>query len=120
MSFKTIVVSIALTLLALSGCAVNDALDYKSGTYVSPTVYASFVEQKTKKAEVMSALGEPQKVRNEDGNTIYVYSYDVIAAMPLQPNTNETVVLSFDAKGLLNKKTRTNGNTVSSNPLLGK
>ena len=115
---KSLIVALALFISTLVGCA--SPLDYKSGTSVSPDVYARFIEHKTSKTEVISTLGEPQKVRTEDGNTIYVYSHDVISAVPFQPNTNQTVVFSFDAKGILNKKSRTEGNELSSNPLLGK
>lgn len=112
------IVVVVLFISTLVGCA--SPLDMKNGTFVSPDVYARFVEYKTSKNDVITSLGEPQKVRTEDGNTIYVYSHDVISAVPLQPNTNQTVVFSFDAKGILTKKSRTEGNGLSSNPLLGK
>lgn len=110
------VMALALAVL-LSACS---SLDFKSGTNVTDDAYRSFREGVTRKAQVTDKLGEPQKVRSEDGNTVYVYSFDTVTALPFMPNTNTTVVLTFNSHGVLIKKNRTQGESTSAPPFASK
>lgn len=116
-AFKFVTFIAAVSILSVSACSV---MDYHQGTYVSQQTFNTFQPNTTTLQQVRNQFGEPQKLRSEGKNTIYVYNGDTISANPLSKNKSETVVLTFNQSGILVNKERRENSSVSSNPLLSR
>lgn len=63
----------------LSGCqSIENLTSHKRGTNVTQEQIASFTINKTKREDIVTALGEPQKIGMEEGKKVIEYHYQEI------------------------------------------
>ncbi|WP_408601459.1 hypothetical protein [Pseudomonas sp. PLMAX] len=103
---KNILLSAAvLSLAMLGGCAqvgsITKKLDYTTGTPVTDQQMQSFKKGKTTQDQVVAAIGYPASKAEVTGKEVWSYPYSLIAALPFQPNKQETTVFEWSSKGVL-------------------
>jgi outer membrane protein assembly factor BamE len=96
----------SLSVVLLSGCAavqkVADKLDAKSGTHVTNEKLATFVKGKTRKEDVIAAIGYPPSKNEVSGSEVWSYPYTLITALPMVgENKSETTVFEFNKAGVM-------------------
>lgn len=107
---------VALTVATMAGCS---ALDHKTGTQISQETLNSFTKGKTRREDVIAAIGQPPRKSEVMGKEVWNYTFTRIAAMPFQPNEHEDAVFEFDKKGVLLNAYKTSGSAgQSGNALL--
>lgn len=115
---------VAALFVAVTGCSqiakVSAPLDYTTGVNVSAAQMATFVDNKTTKNDVISAIGQPGSKSEVAGNEIWSYGYTFIPGVPFtsKKNVSETTVFEFDKRGVLAKHYKSAANTQNTNPLL--
>lgn len=115
---------VAALLVAVTGCSqiakVSAPLDYTTGVNVSAAQMATFIDNKTTKNDVISAIGQPGSKSEVAGNEIWSYGYTFIPGVPFtsKKNVSETTVFEFDKRGVLAKHYKSAANTQNTNPLL--
>lgn len=95
-----IIAAAVVSIPLLTGCEtmnnVTSSLGYETGKQVSDVQMNSFVDVKSTKNDVISAVGQPMKKEMLQGTEIWRYQYTYIAPLPFQPNINEASVFEFD------------------------
>lgn len=110
------IVALSLLTASMSGCS---ALDHKTGNQVSQETLKSFIKGKTRREDVIAAVGQPPRKSEVMGKEVWNYTFTRIAAMPFQPNVHEDTVFEFDKKGILINAYKTTGSAgQSGNALL--
>ena len=101
--------------VGFSGCAESLANVgvQESGVYVSDSDFDSFKVKKATQSDVEMALGKPSRTSYLNNNTIWYYDY--AKNSKFGDSTSSGAAFSFNSKGVLTKKTRTNGNPNKSN-----
>ncbi len=114
---KILLVGTALAALALvtTGCA-NTPLDYKTGTQVSQEQLSSFVAGKTAQADVIAAIGQPNRKEPLNGKEVWYYDFTKVGA--LGGNVSEATVFEWDTKGNLLQSYKTGKAGKTGNALL--
>jgi outer membrane protein assembly factor BamE (lipoprotein component of BamABCDE complex) len=111
---------ILIVLLALSffllGCA-STPLDYKTGTEVTQTQMSQFTVGKTTQAEVIAAIGHPNKKAALAAKEIWYYDYNKVGAL-FGDNVSESTVFEWDALGKLLQFYKTGKSGKTGNTLL--
>lgn len=81
---------------------INNIAGYKQGNFVEPEMFASLIEGKTSKHEVLASLGRAQTMDFHSGNSIMTYKYTLISA--IGPNEEQTITLVFNQGDILLEK----------------
>lgn len=85
--------------ILLSGCA-NSPLDYKTGTEVTQAQVAGFLPGKTTQAQVIAAIGHPNRKESLGQKEVWYYDYNKISAF-FGGHVNESTVFEWGVKGQL-------------------
>jgi outer membrane protein assembly factor BamE len=117
MKTKHIIFSAAIA-LSLTACGgASNIGKYETGQYVTPEQMASFVDKKTKKNEVIAAIGHPNRKAEVNKREVWYYDYNMIKSFG--KGVNESAVFEFE-KDILVQHYKTGGQPDTSNPLLKK
>lgn len=107
-----------LVSLTACGSAPNFAA-MKTGTQVTETQMSSLIDNRSKQADVIAAIGHPTRKTQAGAKEIWYYDFTQIGQAIIGKNINETTAFEFNAKGGLVAHYKTGaqqGN--STNPLL--
>lgn len=112
---------LALTAILASAALLPacSALDYKTGTQVTPQQLSQFQKGKTTQQQVINAIGYPAEKHELMGKEIWTYPFNKIAGMPFAPNISENTTFEWSTKGVLLDFYKSGGSPgKSGNPLL--
>jgi outer membrane protein assembly factor BamE (lipoprotein component of BamABCDE complex) len=112
---KILAISTVLS-LSLLGCA-NSPLDYKTGTEVTQSQLSQFVAGKTSQAQVISAIGQPNKKETLGKKELWYYDYNKISAL-FGGNVSESTVFEWDGAGKLIQSYKTGKSGKTGNALI--
>ena len=121
MKFSTTLI-IAAT-ISLSACGtvpgLSDLGAYKTGTQITQEQMNSITDGKSVQADVVSAVGQPNRKSQVGVKEIWYYDFNQIGQALIGKNISETTAFEFNAKGTLISHYKTSGQSgSSSNPLL--
>lgn len=91
----------------------------KTGTQVTETQMSSLIDNRSKQADVIAAIGHPTRLTQAGTKEIWYYDFTQIGQSIIGKNINETTAFEFNARGVLVAHYKTGaqqGN--STNPLL--
>jgi hypothetical protein len=113
---KKILISVAI-IGALSGCqSIESLTSYNRGTNVTLEQMGSFIINKTKRSDIVHALGEPQKITTEEGKKVIEYHYQKISSF--SSGIDQAVKFFFNSHSILIDKKTVQGSRFG-NPLTG-
>lgn len=109
----------AACLLGLTACGTTDFGAMKTGTQVSAAQMAELVDGRSKQADVVAAVGHPNRKSQVGAKEVWYYDFSQIGQAIVGRNISESTVFEFNAKGVLVSHYKTGGQAgSSSNPLL--
>ena len=96
--------------VGFSGCAESLANVgvQESGVYVSDSDFDELKVKKARQADIEMLFGKPSRTSSLNGSQIWYYDYQ--KSSKFGDTVNSGVAFEFNKKGVLTKKTRTNGN----------
>lgn len=101
-----------IALSTLSGCAVIDKvskpLSYETGIHVTDEAMQAFVNNKSKKEDVLAKLGHPGSKADVMGVETWSYDYTLIPPFPGQKNISEKTTFEFDKNGVITNHYKSN------------
>lgn len=100
---KTLTV-LAFSSLAACGSVPSGVSDFgamKTGTQVSQVQMDQVVDAKTKQADVVALVGQPNRKVQVGTKTIWYYDFNQIGQAIIGKNINETTAFEFNNKGVV-------------------
>lgn len=89
--------NIALALI-IGFSTLATGCSYQAGTQISQSAASKFVIGSTSKAEILSALGTPQKMTNDGKDTWLTYTYTEINSFSANKDNSTTFVIDESGK----------------------